>query len=139
MDVFTILVFFFLVHSTNVEISTDSYQVELPQSLTNQLPRKTITVVLTSNRILLEGEPLAYGQSGDGTTKERMEALRSALQQLLENSKVEGVPQDEDSQLTIMADKSIRFDELHRVMLTCAAAGYGRILLTVIQKSAQRG
>ena len=37
-------------------------------------------------------------------------------------------------EITIMADKSIPYDVLKRVMATCTAADYGRISLAVIQK-----
>ena len=37
-------------------------------------------------------------------------------------------------EITILADKSIPYDVLKRVMATCTAADYGRISLAVIQK-----
>jgi hypothetical protein len=43
-----------------------------------------------------------------------------------------------DSQeVTILADKSIPFNVIKRIMSTCTAQGYGQISLAVIQKAAQ--
>jgi biopolymer transport protein ExbD len=43
----------------------------------------------------------------------------------------------ESMEVTILADKTIPFSVLKKIMLTCTGSGYGRISLAVIQKSAQ--
>jgi len=43
----------------------------------------------------------------------------------------------ESKEVTILADKSIPFEALKRIMSTCTGSGYGRISLAVIQKAAQ--
>ena len=58
MDVFTILVFFFLVHSADGTPEVHSALVKLPESIADQQPRNTPVVTITSENILLEGEPV---------------------------------------------------------------------------------
>ena len=43
----------------------------------------------------------------------------------------------ESKEVTVLADKSIPFRVLKRIMSTCTGSGYGRISLAVIQKAAQ--
>jgi biopolymer transport protein ExbD len=40
-------------------------------------------------------------------------------------------------EVTILADRSIPFRALKKIMSTCTGSGYGRISLAVIQKAAQ--
>ena len=40
-------------------------------------------------------------------------------------------------EVTILADKTIPFSALKKIMSTCTGSGYGRISLAVIQKAAQ--
>ena len=40
-------------------------------------------------------------------------------------------------EVTILADKTIPFKALKKIMSTCTGSGYGRISLAVVQKAAQ--
>ena len=56
MDVFTILVFFFLVHSADGGTEAANQLVVLPESVAQQEPRETLVVMITRDTILLQGE-----------------------------------------------------------------------------------
>ena len=43
----------------------------------------------------------------------------------------------ESKEVTVLADKTIPFKLLKKVMSSCTAAGYGKISLAVIQKASQ--
>ena len=43
----------------------------------------------------------------------------------------------EGKEITILADKTIPFKVLKKIMSTCTGSGYGRISLAVIQKAEQ--
>jgi biopolymer transport protein ExbD len=43
----------------------------------------------------------------------------------------------ESKEVTILADKTIPFKVLKKIMSTCTGSGYGRISLAVIQKAVQ--
>lgn len=129
MDVFTILVFFFLVHSTDGAPQAHSELLNLPESVADQQPRDTLVVTITRDSILLAGEPIVTVDDAMGATGEGIEALLAALQ-----TQLAAITEAEARELTIMGDKTIPFEVLNRVMRTCTLAGYGNISLSVLQR-----
>ena len=130
MDVFTILVFFFLVHSTVGAPGDREALVELPRSVASQPPRQDPVVTVAPDRILLEGELVVMLDSAPGPGE--IAPLRDALQRLVPERSPPGVT---GAGLTIRGDRRIPFDLLDRVMRTCVAAGFGDISLSVLQVS----
>jgi biopolymer transport protein TolR len=151
MDVFTILVFFFLVHSTDSAPQAYSELVNLPESVADQLPRDTPVVTITRDNILLQGEPVVAVDAAMRGSRGRIIALHTALQTQLApdaaegvaegvtEGAVEGLVESSDRELTIMGDRSIPFELLNRVMHTCTQAGFGNISLSVLQRSTGAG
>ncbi|HAJ92705.1 MAG TPA: RNA polymerase subunit sigma-70 [Gammaproteobacteria bacterium] len=132
MDVFTILVFFFLVHSADGAPEAHNKLVHLPESVAEQQPRDTPIVMITLDNILVQGEPVAVIDTAMHAARGEIKALRTALQAQL----VPDAPAMTDREVTIMGDKTIPFELLNRVMQTCKQAGYGSISLSVLQRSA---
>ncbi|MEJ2533054.1 MAG: biopolymer transporter ExbD [Halioglobus sp.] len=135
MDVFTILVLFFLVHSTGPAPGNDGMLVELPESLAAELPRDTPVVTITRDGILLEGELLVTFDPDSGAEPAEITPLVTALAAratVTEEGRSRG-------ELTIRGDRSIHFDLLNRVMQACTRAGYGNIALSVLQRPAGSG
>jgi biopolymer transport protein ExbD len=138
MDVFTILVFFFLVHSTDVAMTADRSTIELPESVAERKPRDTLIVTITRDAILLQGEPVV--EIRPGNTGDRLGPLQSSLAEQRERRRI--LPQADEPagrEIMIMGDKSIPFALLRQVMLACEQAGFGRISLSVIQRSKEPG
>ena len=135
MDVFTILVFFFLVHSTDNTVQAHGDLVKLPESFADQQPRDTPVVTITRDKILLEGAAVIAVDTVMQAPRGDIEALHSALQALLAPGAAEGTTRE----LTIMGDRTIPFDLLNRVMRTCTQAGYGNISLSVLQRASGAG
>ncbi len=63
MDVFTLLVFFFLVHSSDVAESASTHRISLPESLADLAPRQAVVVTVTKDLLLLRDEPLTSVES----------------------------------------------------------------------------
>jgi biopolymer transport protein TolR len=135
MDVFTILVFFFLMHSTDSTGQAYSHLVKLPESVADQQPRDTLVVTITRDKILLEGAAVIAVDIVMQAPRGDIEALHSALQAQLAPGAAEGTARE----LTIMGDRTIPFDLLNRVMHTCTQAGYGNISLSVLQRASGSG
>jgi hypothetical protein len=55
MDIFTILVFFLLVSSSNPSKLPDASKLKLPVSLAETEPKETIVVMITKDDILVQG------------------------------------------------------------------------------------
>lgn len=140
MDVFTILVFFFLVHSTDVALTADHSVIRLPESVAERKPRQTLVVTITRETILVQGEAVVSVAAVSGAAGEEIGVLRTALARQLERTRI--VPVEADAALhevMIMGDKSIPFALLRKVMLTCTRAGYELISLSVIQRAPRPG
>jgi biopolymer transport protein ExbD len=138
MDVFTILVFFFLVHSTDVAMTADRSTIELPESVADRKPRDTLVVTITPDAILLQGETVI--DIAQGITDDRLDPLLALLAEQRERRRI--LPQADDAasrEIMIMGDRSIPFALLRQVMLACSQAGFGRISLSVIQRSKEPG
>ena len=135
MDVFTILVFFFLVHSADSPPESLNTLVNLPESVADQQPRDTAVVIITRDNILLQGEPVVAVDTVMHAARGEIKALRTALQAQF----VADDPAEAGREVTIMGDKSIPFALLNRVMQTCTQAGYGSISLSVLQRTSGAG
>src|SRR5690606_25346328 len=58
MDIFTILVFFLLVNSSEVEVLPNSRAVRLPESIAEARARETVVVLVTEEAVLVQGRPV---------------------------------------------------------------------------------
>jgi biopolymer transport protein ExbD len=133
MDVMTVLIFFLLFHSFNAELP--SAKIELPESLVETKPRETVHVVVTPTVVLVQDEPVANTAQvleGGGDLVAEVAVRLQELERYLPPMK------PEDRELTLLADKTIQFKVLKKIMSTCTAAGYGKISLAVIQKEIQK-
>lgn len=140
MDVFTILVFFFLAHSSDEESMSSSNLVSLPESATDQRPRETLVVVITPDNILLQGERITAVRAALRSSAAEIADLRTALREQPDSmSQLKRGSTGVGREVTIMGDKTIPFRLLNKVMVTCTRAGFGRISLSVLQKSLRPG
>lgn len=138
MDVFTILVFFLLTNSSSNEVLSNPKEIALPDSVVESKPRETIVIFVSSEVILLQGEPIMKTSDALLSKKETIPFLREKL--LEQKKKVIGVnakTELESKEVTLLADKKIPFKLLKRIMSTSTSAGYGKISLAVIQKASQ--
>lgn len=140
MDVFTLLVFFFLVHSSDVAESANTHLISLPESVADLAPRQTVVITVTKDMVLLRDEPVTSVESSLNSPQNEIVPLRTALQNIREAGGAGSLNLGTSTrEVTIMGDKSIPFRLLKKVMITCTQAGFGRISLAVLQKSGQSG
>ncbi len=138
MDVFTILVFFLMVNSATVETLQQPKQIKLPESVVEAKPRETVVILVTTDDVLVQGVPVARVADIRTTQNPVIEPIRARLAELSESVIGVSTKAVADSQeVTVLADRSVPFSVLKKVMATCTAQGYTRVSLAVIQKSAQ--
>ncbi len=134
MDIFTILVFFLLVNSSEVEVLPNAKDVQLPESISEEKARETVVVLVTDEEVLVQGRPVArvadVMASGDVVIPELKAALQAQTDRVLRADAREDVASRE---VTIMGDKAIPYSLLKKVMATCTDADYGRVSLAVLQ------
>jgi biopolymer transport protein ExbD len=138
MDVFTILVFFLLFHSAGSNTLETPKQIKLPDSVVETKPRETVVIMVSPNVVLVQGEAVISTPELLGDKIETVAEITERLKQLERN--IIGISTKtvvENKEITILADKTIPFRVLKKIMSTCTGSGYGRISLAVIQKAAQ--
>jgi biopolymer transport protein ExbD len=138
MDVFTILVFFLLANSSSSEVLSTPKQIKLPDSIVESKPRESVVIMVSLETVLVQGEAVAQTTQLLDNKVKRVPAITEKLSDLERNIIGINTQAATDSkEVTILADKTIPFTVLKKIMTTCTGSGYGRISLAVIQKASQ--
>jgi biopolymer transport protein ExbD len=138
MDVFTILVFFLLFHSSGGDVLETPKQIKLPDSVVETKPRETVVIMVSPEVVLVQGKAVISTPELLEDRIRTVTEIRDRLKQLERN--IIGISTKtiaESKEVTILADKTIPFKVLKKIMSTCTGSGYGRISLAVIQKAVQ--
>ena len=139
MDIFTILVFFLLVNSSDVEELPNAKDIQLPESIAQQKAAETVVIMISDEDIIVQGSPIArvadVMASKGNDIPELREALKSQNDRVLRRENQQDIAGRE---VTIMGDKDIPYRLLKKVMATCSQSEYGQISLAVLQKSSDQ-
>jgi biopolymer transport protein TolR len=136
MDIFTILVFFLLVNSSDVQTLPNANELQLPESIADEKAKETVVIMIGETDLIVQGTPVAKIADIIATKGNDIPELREAL--LSQNDRVLRREAQEDiasREVTIMGDKDIPYRLLKKVMATCTESDYGQISLAVLQKS----
>ena len=138
LDVLSVLVFFLLFHSFNGDMPEQ--RLALPNSVVETKPRGTVVVSVTPEAVLVQGQAVA--RTAD-LFDERVVTVQEVTQRLdqieqsMDHLRPQAAAEAESKEITVLADKTIPFNVLKKIMTSCTASGYGRISLAVIQKASQ--
>lgn len=136
IDIFTILIFFLLANSSDVEILPNTKSVKLPESTAEQSPKETVVVVVSGEDIVVQGRRVAAVADAMRGDTDVIEALKTELEyhtRLTPVGQNAGTANGKD--ITIMGDKDIPYKLLKKVMVTCARANYSNIAFAVLPKN----
>ena len=137
MDVLTVLVFFLLFHSFNSTMP--DAQIALPTSVIETKPRETVAIVVSPDVVMVQGEPVIgtskLYEDDSGIVREVRERLERIERNIIETGAKTFA---EGKEITLLADKTIPFKVLKKIMSTCTASGYGKISLAVVQKEGHK-
>ncbi len=139
MDIFTILVFFLLVNSSDVETLPNTKDLQLPESIADRKAQESVVILIGEEDILVQGKPIAKVADVMRLKGNDIPALREALKS--QNDRVLRREAQQDiagREVTIMGDKDIPYRLLKKVMATCTQSDYGQISLAVLQKSSEK-
>lgn len=140
MDIFTIMLFFLLLNSGEVEVLQADKTIKLPESVSERKPESTLLIKINGADILVDGKAVAQiaALAGDNEIPELAQALQqfSASQPALDEQQKE-----RGRAVTIMGDQSIPYHLLKRVMATCAQNDFRDIALAVarVDKDEEEG
>jgi biopolymer transport protein ExbD len=136
MDVFTILVFFLLFHSSGSDILKTPKQIKLPDSVVEAKPRETVVIMVSPEEVLVQGEAVISTpellEDSIGTVREVTDRLKQLERNIIGIS-TKTIAKSRE--ITILADRTIPFKVLKKIMSTCTGSGYERISLAVVQKT----
>jgi len=136
MDVFTILVFFLLVNSATTEVLETPKQITLPASVVEDKPRETVVIFISPDEVTVQGESVVLVSEILEATGRDIAPIGERLDEVSES--IIGLRTQivaESQEVTILADRSVPFNVIKKVMSTCTGQGYGRISLAVLQKA----
>ena len=131
MDIFTILVFFLLVTSSDSNTLPSSKSIELPASSTDKIPKKTLVVMVNNENIQINGKTIVSIKKAINNGKSIVPELALSL---VKYAKKEDQKKKRYN-ITIMGDKKIPYKLLKKIMITCAGTKYANISLAVVQKN----
>lgn len=131
MDIFTILVFFLMINSGDVEVLSTDKSIKLPDSIAQMKPEATLTIKVNADNIVVQGR--SVGQLGNPELLElSVEALdRELAYQASRRVELTDKEKALGRSVIIMGDQAMHYDVLKRLMATCSKNDYRDISFAV--------
>jgi biopolymer transport protein ExbD len=134
MDIFTILVFFLLVNSSDVEVLESNKSIKLPESLAEQKPSEVLVVMVDAESIIVNGRKIADVAEVNASSDLLIPGLKQELEyQISRKQNVDEETLKQGFSVNVMADKATPYTLLKKIMSTCAKSDYRNIALAVSQ------
>lgn len=138
MDIFTILVFFLLVSSSNVQQLPNSKEVRLPTSVAEKAPKETLIIAITQNSIIVQGTKVSELNEVISSNENLIPGLEKELR--FQSSKSRITPAaNQGRSVTIMGDENISYQVLRKILATCRQTNYTQIAFAARQKAKGKG
>ncbi|MBL4606907.1 MAG: biopolymer transporter ExbD [Pseudomonadales bacterium] len=135
MDIFTILVFFLLVNSTNNQQFANQDTITLPESTAEKAPRATLSLFVDANNIYVQDRLVTDIPSVLRSKELIIPALKKELDYRHQHLSSSDLATPEARSITIIGDKKIPYRLLKKIMSTCSKSQYSEISLAVYRKS----
>lgn len=136
MDIFTILVFFLLVHSGTPQTINPPKTLRLPESVADKNPEASPTLLVDEQGIYLENNLIVRIQDIVNSDQAFIPLLQDALIKHLAST-VGTTTQNQQHRITIVGDKKIPYRLLEKIIASCNLANYSQISLAVQHISEQ--
>ena len=128
MDIFTILVFFLMVNSSEVEVLQSSSQIKLPDSTSEQRPDNQLVISVSHDDLVVQGRPVAKIDELTGQEDALIAGLKTELE--YQAGRKGEVPEG-GFEITVMGDREVPYWLLKRILLTCQQSDFAQISLAV--------
>ncbi|NKB99213.1 MAG: biopolymer transporter ExbD [Pseudomonadales bacterium] len=128
MDIFTILVFFLMVNSSEVEVLQTSSDIKLPDSTSEQRPKNQITISVSAEDLIVQGRPVAKIEEISGDLEPLIAGLKTELEYQAERR---GEIPEGGHKITVMGDKEVPYWLLKRILYTCQTSDFAQVSLAV--------
>ena len=128
MDIFTILVFFLMVNSSEVEVLQTSSKIKLPDSTSEKQPENRLVILVNDEDVVVQGRPVAQVADLVGAEDALIEGLQTELQ--YQATRKGEVPEG-GFEITVMGDKELPYWLLKRILMTCQTTDFAKVSLAV--------
>lgn len=132
MDIFTILVFFLLVNSSNSQQLPDNKDIVLPESSAEQLPDEVLTIQISNREIIVQDRAI-------GATTQLLEpdsSVRTALiDELNQRATRSLIASDEEREVMVLAHRTVPFAVIREVMTSATETPYSKISFAVLRRA----
>ena len=128
MDIFTILVFFLMVNSSEVEVLQTSSDIVLPDSSAEKRPKNQLMITISDTDLMVSGRAVAKVAQLRNDGASTIAGLRD---ELAHQASRKGAIPEGGFEITIMGDREIPYWLLKKIMLTCQLTDFARISLAV--------
>jgi len=131
MDIFTILLIFLLVNNNNAAKLPDNQDIQLPESIAQELPTEVLTIQVSPTDIIVEGQKIADTE----TVRNQEERTVAALVEELNFRASQGlaISPDEDREIMILADRSVPYSVIKKLMRSCMETPYTQVAFAVLK------
>lgn len=131
MDIFTILLIFLLVNNNNAAKLPDNQDIQLPESIAQELPTEVLTIQVSPMDIIVEGQKIADTE----TVRNQEERTVAALVEELNFRASQGlaISPDEDREIMILADRSVPYSVIKKLMRSCMETPYTQVAFAVLK------
>lgn len=128
MDIFTILVFFLMVNSSEVEVLQTSSDIKLPDSSSEQRPENRLTISVSADDLVVQGRAVARVSELSQDEVDVIDGLKTELE--YQAARKGQVPEG-GFEITIMGDRALPYWLLKQIMMTCQSTDFAKISLAV--------
>jgi biopolymer transport protein ExbD len=133
MDIFIVLVLYLLVsQGTGVDIEPPEH-VMLPLSGVDTAPRQSVVIVLSGTDVRIQGQPVVSMAEVVASDELEITPIRQAIERIKADAERRQDQAGVHTEVTIVADQSVPFKVLKKIMLSSSNAGYGKISFAVHQ------
>jgi len=138
MDVFTILVLYLLVNQGSGADIDPPKTIKIPDSVVETSPRQTVVMTVSDTAVYIQGEAIISIAEVLDSKQDYIEPVRQEMVRVKELAESQGIQAAANkTEVTILADRSVPFKILKKLMSTSSSAGYEKISLAVNQKEKQ--
>ena len=128
MDIFTILVFFLMVNSSEVEVLQTNSKIKLPDSTSEKQPENRLVIMVDDEHLVVQGRAVAEVAALAGEEGTIIEGLQNELQ--YQATRKGEVPEG-GFEITVMGDKEAPYWLLKRILMTCQTTDFAKVSLAV--------
>jgi len=134
MDIFTILVFFLLVNSSNNQQLPDNKDIALPESTAQEVPEEVLTIQISASDIIVQDIRIASANEvlsqEDDVVASLVEELNFRASRSAPVVNAEGIAERE---VMVLADKDTPYALIKKIMVSCTQTEYSKISFAVLR------